>query len=118
LPSGVAPSRTRCWVRGAMTDRLEHHLAADHELDRLAQLPRRRGGERTMRPRPKLAAETRADELRDDADVLFRQAEHLREHARRLTTPCDDSYSVSIEPSQIAVVACSSIGLCVSAGVT
>ena len=34
-----------------------------------------------MRPWPKLAAETRADELGDDADVLFRQTEHLREHA-------------------------------------
>ena len=32
---------------GAMTDRLEHHLAADHELDRLAELPRRSRGERS-----------------------------------------------------------------------
>ena len=37
---------------------------------------------------------------------------------RRLTTPCVESYSVSISPSQIAVVACSSSGLWVSAGVT
>src|SRR5262249_22750792 len=37
---------------------------------------------------------------------------------RRLTTPCDDSYRVSVDPSQIAVVACSSSGLCVSVGVT
>ena len=29
----------------------------------------------------------------------------------RLTTPCDDSYSVNVGPSQIAVVACSSSGL-------
>ena len=64
-----------------VTDRLEHHLAAEHEFHRLAQLPRRRGGERTLRPWKQLAAETRADELGDDADVLFRQAEHLREHA-------------------------------------
>ena len=28
-----------------MTDRLEHHLAADHELHRLAELPRRRRGQ-------------------------------------------------------------------------
>ena len=65
-----------------MTCRLEHHLAAEHKLDRFAQLPRRRDGERAMRPRPKLAAETRANKLGDDADVLFRQAEHLREYAR------------------------------------
>ena len=36
----------------AMTDRLEHHLAAEHEFDWLAKLPRRSGRERTMRPRP------------------------------------------------------------------
>src|SRR6266581_8967040 len=65
----------------AMTDRLEHHLAADDEFHRLAQLPRGGGGERTLRPWKQLAAETRADELRDDADVLFGQAEHLRENA-------------------------------------
>ena len=70
-----------------MTDRLEHHLAADHELDRLAELPRRRGGERTMRPRPQLAAETRANEPGDDADVLLRQPEHLREHAPEVEDP-------------------------------
>jgi len=36
----------------------------------------------------------------------------------RLQTPRDDSYSVKCDPSRIAVVACSSSGLCVSAGVT
>jgi hypothetical protein len=36
----------------------------------------------------------------------------------RLQTPRDDSYSVKCDPSQIAVVACSSSGLYVSAGVT
>ena len=36
----------------------------------------------------------------------------------RLKTACDASYSVNVDPSQIAVVACSSMGLCVSAGVT
>ena len=74
-----------------MADRLEHHLAAEHELDRLAELPRRRRGERAMRPGPQLAAETRADELGDDADVLFRQAEHLREHAAHVEDACDSS---------------------------
>ena len=46
-----------------VTDRLEHHLAADHEFDRLAELPRRGGGERTLRPWPQLAAETRANKF-------------------------------------------------------
>src|SRR5882724_10511497 len=63
-----------------MTNRLEHHLPAEHEFHRLTQLPRRRGGERTMRPWKKLAAETRPDELGDDADVLLRQTEHLRKY--------------------------------------
>src|SRR6267378_8077008 len=67
-----------------MTHRLEHHLAAEHNSYRLAQLPRGCGGERTLRPWPQLAAETRADELRDDADVLFRQAEHLREYSPKV----------------------------------
>ena len=83
----------------AMADRLEHHLAADDELDRLAELPRRRGGERTMRPRPQLAAETRADELGDDADVLLRQAEHLREHAPQV----DDALRRLVERQRRAV---------------
>ena len=82
-----------------MADRLEHHLAAEHELDRLAELPRRRGGERAMRPGPQLAAETRADELRDDADVLFRQAEHLREHAPQV----DDALRLLVERQHRAV---------------
>src|SRR5262249_8511945 len=101
-----------------MTDGLEHHLAAEYEFHRLAQLPRRRGGERTMGPREQPAADTRTDELGDDADVLLGQTEHLRETLRKLTTPCDESYSVNVDPSQIAVVACNSMGLCVSAGVT
>ncbi len=37
---------------GTMAYRLKHHLAADDEFDRLAQLPRRRDGERTMGPGP------------------------------------------------------------------
>ena len=37
-----------------------------------------------MRPWPKLAAETRANKLGDDAHVLFRQTEHLREHAAHI----------------------------------
>src|SRR5439155_10327252 len=66
---------------GAMARRLERHLPAENELNRLADLPRRRHRQRTMCPRPKFAAETLADKLRDDAHVLVRQTKHLREHA-------------------------------------
>ena len=64
-----------------MTDGLEHHLPAEHEFHRLAQLPRRGGSEGTMRPWKELTAETRTDELGDDPDILLRQTEHLREYA-------------------------------------
>ena len=42
----------------AVADRLKHHLAADHQLDRLTQLPCRRGGKRAMRPGKELATKT------------------------------------------------------------
>src|SRR6266404_1875488 len=71
----------------AMTDRLEHHFSTDDELNRFAKLPRRCGGERTMGPRPKLTAETRANELGDDADVLFRRTEHLGENGPEVENP-------------------------------
>ena len=70
-----------------MPGRLEHHLAADHELHRPAELPRRRGGERAVRPWPELAAEARAQEPGDDANVLLRQPEHLREDAPEIEDP-------------------------------
>ena len=37
-----------------------------------------------MRPRIEFAAETRADKLRDDTDVLFRQPKHLGEHGPKV----------------------------------
>ena len=37
-----------------------------------------------MRPRIEFAAETRADKLRDDTDVLFRQPKHLGEHGPKI----------------------------------
>ena len=40
-----------------------------------------------MRPWPKLIAKTRADELRDDAHVLIRQAEHLRKDTAEVEDP-------------------------------
>ena len=64
-----------------MADGLEHHFAANHDLDRLSKLPRRCGRERTVGPWPQLATEARAKEFCHYADVLLRQAEHLRKHA-------------------------------------
>src|SRR6266536_4460440 len=40
-----------------------------------------------MRPCPKLAAETRANELGDDAHILVRQTKHLREYAPKVEDP-------------------------------
>ena len=82
-----------------MTDRLEHHLAAEHELDRFAQLPRRRDRERTVGPWPQLAAETGAEKLGDDAHILFRQAEHLRQHAAQV----DDALRLFVDRQLVAV---------------
>src|SRR5258706_8908958 len=84
---------------GAMTHRLEHHLAADHQFDRFAQLPRGSRGERTLRPWPQLAAETGADEFRDDAHVLLGQAKHLREHSPQV----DDSLRRFVEGQSRAI---------------
>src|SRR5262249_32905488 len=66
---------------GAMAGRLEGHLAAENQLDRLAQLSGGGDGERAVRPWPELAPEAGADEPGDDADILFGQPEHLRENA-------------------------------------
>src|SRR5207248_2314966 len=46
-----------------MADRLEHHLATDDQLHRSAYLPGRGDGKRNVRPRIKLAAESRAKKL-------------------------------------------------------
>src|SRR6267154_1209358 len=66
---------------------MEHHLTAEYELHRLAQLARRCGSECTLRPWIQLAAEARAEKLCDDADILLRQTEHLRQD----TPEVDDS---------------------------
>src|SRR5688572_20669222 len=67
-----------------MTNALEHHLAADDKFDRLAQLARGRDGERAMCPWPQLAAETGANKLGDDTDILAWQPEHLREDTSKV----------------------------------
>src|SRR5207247_9852950 len=62
---------------GPMPNRLEHHFAAHDDFDGLSELSRRRDRERTMGPRPQLAAEARTEEFRDAADVFLWPAEHL-----------------------------------------
>ena len=84
---------------GAMTGTLERHLSAKHELDRFAYLTRRRHRQRTMCPRPKFAAETGANKLGDDAHVLFRQPEHLREH----TAHVEDALRFLVDRQLVAV---------------
>src|SRR5437763_9457829 len=56
-----------------------------------------------MRPWPELTAETRANELGDDAHVLVRQTEHLREHAAKI----EDGLRLLIDGQVIAVPHCS-----------
>src|SRR2546423_1832814 len=56
-----------------------------------------------MRPWPELAAETRANELGDDAHVLVRQTEHLREYATKI----EDGLRLLIDGQVIAVPHCS-----------
>ena len=65
-------------------DRLEHHLAADDQLHRLSELPGRCCGKRNMGPGIELAAEARAQELRNDSHVLSSKAEHLCQHTARV----------------------------------
>src|SRR2546430_8791254 len=56
-----------------------------------------------MRPWPELTPETRANELGDDAHVLVRQTEHLREHAAKI----EDGLRLLIDGQVIAVPHCS-----------
>ena len=103
----------------AVPDSLEHHLAANDELHWFAKLPCGGRGKRTQcvhgnsllpKPEPTNFVITRT--------FSFGRPNICASTLRKLTTPCDDSYSVKVVPSQIAVVACSSSGLWVSAGVT
>src|SRR2546423_13957423 len=56
-----------------------------------------------MRPWPELTAETRANELGDDAHVLVRQTEHLREYATKI----EDGLRLLIDGQVNAVPHCS-----------
>ena len=90
LPSlfaqGSQPSVARCTQPNALHNarsvphRLKHHPPADHQLHGLAELTR--GGRRKRRlcPRKELAPEARAQELRDDPDLVLRDAQHLGDH--------------------------------------
>ena len=56
-----------------------------------------------MRPWPKLAAEARADKLGNDANVLFRQTEHLREYAAHI----EDRLRFLVERQHLVIPYCS-----------
>ena len=53
----------------------EHLLAAQSELDRAPDVPGSEGDERHVGPDHRLAAETAANEVRDDAHLRRRQAQ-------------------------------------------
>ena len=118
MPSGVAPSRTRCWVRGRWPTvwniilRLTTSLTGLPSCRAAAAASGQcvQGNSLPPKPEPTNFVMTRT--------FSFGKPNICASTLRRLTTPCDDSYSVNVDPSQIAVVACSSMGLCVSAGVT
>ena len=57
---------------------------------------------RTMRPRPELAAETRADKLGDDAHVFLRQSKHLREDAAKI----EDALRLFVNRQHLAIPDC------------
>ena len=62
---------------GPMAHGLEHHLAGDLDLDRVAQLACRGGGEHRVGPGPQLAAKARPQVFRHDPHVLGLDAQHL-----------------------------------------
>src|SRR5579875_116083 len=66
---------------GAMTDGGEHHLPRHKNLDRPAELARRRCCQRGLRPGEELAAESTAAEIADDFHAVEWNAQHLRRDA-------------------------------------
>src|SRR5215472_9051939 len=101
-----------------MTDGVEHHLAGSTNLTGLPSCRAAaaasghsvHGHSLLPKPEPTNLVMTRT--------FSFGRSNICASTVRRLTTPCEDSYSVNIAPSHIAVVACGSSGLCVSDGVT
>ena len=70
VPSGAAPSATRCQVVGAVSE-AEHLLARQRHPDRALQLPRRQDGQEHLVLRAEPQAERPADEGREDAQVVL-----------------------------------------------
>ena len=63
---------------GPRADGSKHLPAAEHELDRPFDVPRRHRRKHDVRPRRALRPEPAADELRDNSHLLGRYAERLR----------------------------------------
>src|SRR5688500_706678 len=82
-----------------MTDSLKHHFPAANELHWFAELARRGGGERRMRPWTQLPAEAGPEQRGDEAYILRREPEHLREDASMV----DDSFRRFIERQYRAI---------------
>ena len=117
MPSGVAPSRTRCWVCGRCPTLSNIILRLSTSLTGLpscraaaaASAQCVHGNSLPPKPEPRYREITRT--------FSFGSPNICAMTLRAFTTPCVESYTVSDDgPSQIAVVACSSMGLWVSGG--
>ena len=85
--------------RRAMADRAVHLLAAQHQLDRPADQPRRHDAEH-LRPRDEaLGAEAAAEERTADVDVLRRDAEQSRDPPLRH----DEALARRVDRERVAV---------------
>ena len=71
----------------AIADAVIHLAPRQHHLDRPPGYAGAKSRERHMRPDPQRRAEGAADEGRDDADVLRRNAEYGRNLVRRVVHP-------------------------------
>ena len=80
FPSCVAPRRMRCWVRGRWP--MLENIMRRSTLSFTGRFSWRAAASRQgcLRPRGKLAAESRADKARNDAHVFTGNAQHLRHH--------------------------------------
>ena len=80
--------RIRCQMPGRWPTALKHRPPADDQFHRLAKIPGRSGGQYGMRPGKQFAAEARAEEFGDYADVFRRHAEHLGQDVAMVDDAC------------------------------
>ena len=110
-PSLSAPMPQPLPRRRTVADRAVHLLAAQHELDRPADQPRRHDAEDLRPGHQPLRAEAAAEERAADLDLVRRDAEQPGEPRRASARPWVGMSIVSLSPSHAATIACGSIAL-------